>query len=231
MPVLRRLSHALLVLALPAGLAAQEAFEGAITYRMTSGNQSVEATFMSKGTLSRLEMTMAGMPGPVAVLMNMESMVTQIIMASMGMYMEMDMSQMAQTAAGQGRTGADNVVIEKTGTADEIAGLRCDNYRISDAGQPEVEACIATGMGWFMGGPANPMARGRGSEAGPNWAAYAKEFRDGMVPLRVRSRQGANWNTIMEATAVDRRPLSDDLFRVPTGLRRMSMPGGRPPAT
>jgi len=72
----------------------------------------------------------------------------------------------------------------------------------------------------------NPMAgRGRGN-AGPNWAAYARHFADGMLPLRVRMQRDGSWVTVMEAVSVVRKPLEDGLFRVPEGLRKMPMPGG-----
>lgn len=217
------LGSALLCLpAVPA--AAQQAFEGAITYRMTSEGRSVDATFMSKGHRTRMEMEAPGMPGQMVILMDNQAMVMQMVMQSVGMYLEMDMKKAAGSGPGNA-TGAPPR-IEKTGTSEEIAGIRCENYRMQSGDEPGVEACIATGMGYFMGGMDNPMAgRGRGN-AGPNWAAYSRHFADGMLPLRVRMQRNGSWVTLMEAVSVVRKPLEDGLFRLPEGLRKMPVPGG-----
>jgi len=217
------LGSASLVLLAPPAIA-QRAFEGAVTYRMTSDGRSAEATFMSKGTRTRMEMASPGMPGTMVVLMDNTTMMMQVVMQSMGMYLEMDMKKMAESAPSGG--AANTASIEKTGTSDEIAGIKCDNYRMKSGDGPETEACIATGMGYFMGGMENPMGgRGRAS-AGPNWAALARDFKDGMLPLRTRMMRNGTWVTIMEAVSVVSKALEDSLFRLPEGLRKMPMPGG-----
>ncbi len=216
-------------LALPVEASAQRGFEGVISYRMGTARESADVKMMSKGAVTRMEVQAEGMPGGMVMLINGEKQVMQMIMASMGMYMEMDMRQAAQMAAqaAPAEAGAlpSGFKLEKVGTPDEVAGIRCENYRFLQSGQPDTEACIATGMGYWMGGMAAP----RGSRApmpsmGPDFSAYMKEFQDGMVPLRVRVKDGGDWKTVMEATAVERKPLGDELFTVPPGLRKMGMP-------
>jgi len=225
---MRRTGLALLgiasLLTLPSTAPAQEGFSGVITYRMTSEGRSVEATIMTRGTKTRMEMPMSGMPGTAVMLMNTETMKMQMIMQSMGVYVEMDLARVAASAPP--RDPGAPATIQKLDTSDEIAGIHCENYRFREGDEPESEACIATGMGWFLGSPAGgPGTRG-GPPAGPDWAAYTREFKDGMLPLRMRIRQGDAWVTMMEATKVDPTPVGPELFELPAGLRKMSLPGG-----
>lgn len=218
-----------LMLVPPTDASAQRSFEGVITYRMGNGRESADVKVMSKGPVTRMEIQGQGMPGGMVMLMNGEKQVMQMIMASMGMYMEMDMRQAAQMAAQAAPAEAGDLPsgfkLEKVGTPEEVAGIRCENYRFIQSGQPETEACIASGMGYWMGGMAAPQAsRAPVPSMGPDFSAFMKEFKDGMVPLRVRVKEGNNWKTVMEATAVERQSLGDDLFVVPPGLRKMGMP-------
>lgn len=221
-PTLSLSAAATLLLAAP--LSGQRAFEGVITYQMTAEGQNATMKTMSRGAVTRMEMQAQGMPGEIVMLMNGEAQVMQVIMASMGMYMEMDLKQAAQMAPqGQGQM-PEGFSMEKAGS-DEVAGIRCENYRFRQRGQPDTEACIATGMGYWMGGMSAPRnTRGPMPSMGPDFSAYMKEFQDGMVPLRVRVQEGSAWKTVLEATAVERKALDEDLFKVPTGLRKMSMP-------
>lgn len=218
----------------PASSEAQRAFEGVISYRMTMQGQSMTMTQMSKGTRVRTEMEMPGMPGPMYVLMDSESQVMQTVVPSMGMYMEMDLKQMMDqlpVTPEMRERASQTPTIEKLGTSDQIAGIRCENYRFHQ-GTDQVESCIATGLGYFMGGAGGGPAGGRGQQQGPlgglglDFSALMAEFKDGMVPLRVRVQQNGAWETVMEATSVERKSLDAGLFQLPAGLRKMNMPGG-----
>jgi hypothetical protein len=214
----------------PAALPAQRAFEGTVTYRMTAQGTSMTMTQMTKGSKVRTEMEMPGMPGPMYVLMDMDTEVMQTVMPSMGMYMEMSLKQIADQVAmtPEMRESMNQTPeIERLGTSDEIAGIPCQNYRFTQGGQ-EMEGCIATGMGFFMGG-AGGGPPGQGGPLGGMGVDFSKlmaEFKDGMMPLRMRLKQDGTWSTVMEATAVERKSLDASLFVLPSGLRKMNMPGG-----
>jgi hypothetical protein len=75
-------------------------------------------------------------------------------------------------------------------------------------------------MGMGGGGRSNPL-----SGLGPDLSAFAEEFEDGMVPLRLRVLDDGEWQTVMEATAVERKRLEDSVFQLPAGLRKMDIPG------
>jgi hypothetical protein len=210
----------------PPALKAQGDFEGVITYQMHVEGMTITMKQMTKGSKIRTEMEMPGMPGPMYVLMDMESSVMQTVLPSMGMYMEVNMKQMMDQVDATGnlrRQAAETPKIERLGSSETIAGIPCQNYRFTQ-GTEEMEGCIATGMGSFMGGGAANAGPLEG--LGIDFAAYAREFPDGMLPLRMRLKEGDTWRTFMEATSVERKSLDDSLFRLPPGLQRMQMPGG-----
>lgn len=224
-----RLGLAALLLA-PTSLPAQRAFEGSITYRMTADGVTMQMTMMTKGSKVRTEMEMPGMPGPMFMLMDTEREIMQTVMPSMGMYMEMDMKQVAdqmQITPEMREKMNQAPRIEALGTSDQIAGITCQNYRFTQ-GEEEMEGCIATGMGVFMGGASGgpPGQGGPLAGLGVDFSKLTAEFKDGMMPLRMRLKQNGTWSTFMEATAVERKSLDDSLFTVPSGLRKMNMPGG-----
>lgn len=224
-----RLGLAALLLA-PAALPAQPAFEGSITYRMTAEGVSMQMTMMTKGSKVRTEMEMPGMPGPMFVLMDTEKEIMQSVIPSMGMYVEMNLKQVAdqmQITPEMREAMNQAPKIEALGTSDQIAGITCQNYRFTQ-GDEEMEGCIATGMGVFMGGASGgPPGRGGPlSGLGVDFSKFMAEFKDGMMPLRMRVKQNGTWSTFMEATAVERKSLEASLFELPPGLRKMNMPGG-----
>lgn len=217
---------AALLTATSTALSAQEAFQGAITYRMMSDGRAAEMVMMSLGSKARVEMSGQGMPGPMVILIDGEKMLMQVVMAQMGMYMEMDMNQaMANMPSGAPDAGAAaRGTFTRVDGSDEVAGVRCQNYRFSQPGQPESEVCVATGMGYWMGGMSAPRNSRMPIQLGPDFSAFKGDFNEGMLPLRVRTRKGEGWETMMEATLVERRRLGPDLFTVPAGLRKMAMP-------
>lgn len=224
-----RLGLAALLL-VPAGLPAQQNFEGSITYQMTAEGMTMTMTYLVKGTKIRANMEAPGMPGPMYLLMDLEGEVMQSVLPSMGMYMEMKMQQMMDQipVTPEMQEAMKNVKIESLGTTEQIAGITCTNYRFIQ-GNEEMEGCIATGMGFFMGG-ARPAAGAGGAGMFPGMdmdlSSFAQEFNEGMLPLRMRFMKNGAWVPFMEATAVERKSLDAQLFVLPSGLRKMSMPGG-----
>lgn len=212
----------LALLLAPAPAAAQQTFEGVIAYRLTAEGRSVTMRQMSKGSMTRTELEMPGMPPGMYMLLDGGRQVMQVVMGAMGMYMEMDLSRAtagAQTAAVP--------KITKLGTSATIAGVPCEDYRFGE-GAEEVEVCVATGLGFFMS-PNMPGPGGRGGPTpnmGPDLSAYRSEFKDGMVPLRMKTKVNGEWTVMMEASEVSRKALDAGLFRLPDGLRKMPMPGG-----
>ena len=209
--------------------AAQSAFEGVVTYRLTTEGRTVDVTYMTKGDRARSEMTMDGMA--IAMLMDASATTMTTLMPSEKMYMTMDLNRMRQ------RTQADTSEQQftATGRKETIAGHECEHY-LTGTGQ-NTDMCVATGLGYYLGGGAAGR-RGPGSGGGSygvprpgdaRMAAFRAKFKDGFFPLRLTITEGGKVTTDMVVTAVERRALADDLFTVPAGFTEMRMPGMGPP--
>ncbi len=224
-PARRSLTVMLALLAATAPAHGQDGFEGTITYKLRAGGMDATLRYMMRGTKVRQEIESGMMPGQAVMLMDTEGETIRVIMPGMGMYMEMDMKQMMAAAEAQGMTPTTAPKLTKLGTSDEVAGIKCDNYRFEST--ETFEACVATGMGWFINAPSG---RGRANAmSGPNFAAYREQFRNGMLPLRMTRTTAGARDVIMEATGIDRKPVDPKMFDLPPGLQKMDMPGMRPP--
>lgn len=211
---------AAIVIAQPA--AAQQAFEGVVKYRMTTGGRASDMTYMAKGERVRLEMEMEGIQAFVLLDLTANTMTT--VMPSEEMYMRMDMS------AGASRGGRDDMPkITATGRKETIAGRECEHYLIGD--DESVDACVATGLGYYFGGGGGGR-RGPGAQGGmslpssvdPRARQFRERFKDGFFPLKLTMMERGRVQSEMVVTSIERRTLSDNLFRVPEGYEEMRMP-------
>lgn len=209
---------------------AQSAFEGVVTYRLTTEGRTVDVTYMTKGDRARSEMTMDGMA--IAMLMDASATTMTTLMPSERMYMTMDLSRMRQRA--QASDTAEQQ-FTPTGRRETIAGHECEHY-LTGTGQ-NTDMCVATGLGYYLGGGAAGR-RGPGSGGGSygvprpgdaRMAAFRAKFKNGFFPLRLTVTEGGKVTTDMVVTAIERRALSDDMFTVPAGFTEMRMPGMGPP--
>lgn len=206
------------VMLAPAALLSQEQFQGEIVYALSMQGREGKARYMAKGNKVRQEMQFPGMPAGMYVLIDMDTRKAQTVMGPM--YMEVDLGEMEAAMAGE----TDKTPpLAKLGTSQTIAGHKCEDYRFGT----EMEACIATGMGWYLSPPSGGMGRQR-TASGPDWTAYRKEFKDGALPLKLRMLVNGAWQDMMVAESVEQKVLSDDLFKLDPKLQKM--PGGmRPP--
>ena len=209
---------------------AQTAFEGVVTYRLTSEGRTVDVTYMTKGDRARSEMTMDGMA--IAMLMDARATTMTTLMPSEKMYMTMDLSRMRQRA--QASDTAEQQ-FTATGRNETIAGHECEHY-LTGTGQ-NTDMCVATGLGYYLGGGAAGR-RGPGSGSSSygmprpgdtRMAAFRAKFKDGFFPLRLTVTEGGKVTTDMVVTSIERRALPDDMFTVPEGFTEMRMPGMGPP--
>ena len=208
--------------------AAQSAFEGVVTYRLTTEGRTVDVTYMTKGDRARSEMTMDGMA--IAMLMDASATTMTTLMPSEKMYMTMDLSRMRQRA----QADTSEQQFTATGRTETIAGHECEHY-LTGTGQ-NTDMCVATGLGYYLGGGgAGRRGPGSGNSYGlprpgdARAAAFRAKFPNGFFPLRLTVTEGGNVTTDMVVTAVERRTLADDLFTVPAGFTEMRMPGMGPP--
>jgi hypothetical protein len=212
---------AVLVLAAPA--AAQTAFEGVVTYRLTTEGRTMDVTYYAKGSRARSEMSMEGMQ--MAMLLDADSAFMRTIMPSERMYMTMDLSRMRDQ--GNQRDTSD-ATFTPTGRKETIAGHECEHY-LTGTGQ-NTDMCVATGLGYYMGGGGGGRGRGASQRSfgmrpgDPRAAEFRRRFKDGFFPLRITATEGQRVTYDMVVTSIERRRLSDDLFQVPEGFTEMRMP-------
>lgn len=205
----RRIATALLaVAALPLGAQGQD-FEGTVTYRMSMGGMSMDVKHFVKGKSFRQE-TDSPM-GTMVVIMDSEA--GKVSMAAPGQApMVMGIEEMKAMAGAQAQEAEQaEVDVTPTGQKETIAGHECEHYLVKQ-GENEMDICAATGLGFYM----NSMDGGMGGGAPTGWEKVRDRFEDGFFPLKVTTAtpQGSMQ---MEAVSLERKSLSDDLFKIEGG--------------
>ena len=205
---------------------AQKAFEGVIDYDVSVGGMSMQIKQTVKGRHVRQEML--GLPmGTMISLTDAGTMVVTNIMPAQKMYMRVDTrALMEQMPKGTPQPGPDD--FEATGEQETIAGQKCEHYAYT-ADDVNFDMCIASGLGFMPFAHPGGMA-GRGGSPGvgsSDMAAWRARFGNGFVPLSMEMTSQAGDMT-MRATAIEPKPVSDDLFEIPDGFTEMQMPKGPP---
>ncbi len=201
------------VAAAPYAAAAQNPFEGVVTFQMTMGqmgNQSMQ--YSTKGGKVRWDISTPG--GDMFILLNDGGKTMDMVMPARGIYMERsagDVPAMADSAAA-------NAKLTWTGKKETIAGYECEHATLTDPNGVPTDLCLAKGLGAFVGMGGSAGGRG-GMGMGGDWQGHLGQ----MFPLKVE-RAG---QVEMQATKVEKQPLDDSLFTVPNGLQKMNMPMGR----
>ncbi|MGH7561908.1 MAG: DUF4412 domain-containing protein [Gemmatimonadales bacterium] len=216
------------LLALPSALAAQAAFEGAVTVRLTSGTTTAEPVFHVKGSRTRMEFNMAGAQAYQIIDLSKDQLIT--VVPSQRMYMTMDIKEAAK-AAPVPQTPTAGYKVEETGRKETIAGISCEHYRMIDAdGQREADVCLARGIGTFMGfGGGAPGRPGGMPGLPPEMRELAAKFKDGAFILKAEMKEGGRTIGSMEVTKVERKKVDDAMFVPPAGFQAMDMSGMMPP--
>ena len=197
---------ALAVAALPFGAHAQD-FEGTVTYRMSMAGMTMEMTQFIKG--KKLRQEMAGPMGNMVVIMDSEA--GKMSMSAPGQPpMVMDIESMKAMAGAEAQAAAQaDIEVSATGEKETIAGHDCEHFLIKQATN-ETDVCAATGLGFHM----SSMEGGVGGGAAPaGWEKLRDRFADGFFPLKMTTTtpQGS---MVMEAVTLEKKSLSDDLFKI-----------------
>ncbi len=211
--------------------AAQQPFEGVVEYDMTGSGQAIHTIYYQKGSHVRTEMNVGGQAAAMIMDGTTGTMIT--IMPSQKMYMTMNFRSMA---AGMQRQSRDSVHLPKitaTGRHETIAGHDCEHVLMTnETDHSQVDMCVARGMGYYMSGGAGG---GRGARDfwsnipnadDPRYAEFRRQFAGGFFPLKMEMKdEHGQVQMTMVATKIDRRSLSDDLFKPPADYTEMKMPG------
>ncbi len=210
-------------------------FEGAITAKLFSGDQSMEMRYAIKGTRSRVETQLSrGSAQTGVILMDLSSGTQTMLMPQTKTYMDMNLGGMAEMMvknAGKDAPGED-FKATSTGRTETVAGFTCEHWIMGD--DQNTDVCLAKGLGFFGGGGQSggvfeqlkKLAMGDKMkaqlEANPEFAKFVE---GGAFPLKIAQIENGQSKTIMEVTSVERKSLDDSLFTVPADYKKMEIPG------
>ena len=128
--------------------------------------------------------------------------------------------------------------LTRTGKQETIAGYTCEHWLMGD--KQEIDMCVAKGLGYFgMGGQSGGgLGTFRNFAFSPKMLAEAaahpewvKLLEGGAFPLKLTTMEDGKVKMSMEATRIEKKPLDDSLFVIPSDYKELSMPnmpGGKP---
>ncbi len=186
-------------------------FEGVIHATMTAGNSVMRHESAVKGEMMRVDMQLEQNQTSTAIF-NGKTGEMFFLMPQMKTYMVF--GGMKEVVAGS----ASQATLEETGRTETIAGYKCAEYVVRD-GKTVVEFWATTGLGRFVAFAEVQKNRGKS----PPWADALAE--KGLYPLRTvtKDRRG-KVQTVIEATRVEKKSVSDDLFKIPEDYQKFGMP-------
>ncbi|GBD90845.1 hypothetical protein BMS3Abin04_01565 [bacterium BMS3Abin04] len=201
---------------------AQKTFEGKIKFKVTNNGEDMSMNYYMKNGEIRIDMP-GGMGG--AMIYKGKKMI--IINPQQKMYMEFSVDKMKKMAkkfkSDDSDGDADNAkdfdpAKWKTGETKTLFGHECELYRFTEDGQT-TEMWVAKDMGNFMGAQ-NPMA----PSSSPLWQQQLAGTNFFPLQVIVKDKDG-KVNSKFEVVELKEQSLSDDLFNVPSGYNKVSIPG------
>ena len=227
-------SSLLILLALPmlAGRAAAQGFEGTITMSLATivADRPMDASIKTatRGDRTVTTLVMGATAGPMAgtelKTITDRKAKTLTTMTAMPPGMPPSMTGGGNTkgfvkveplsnTANMGGMGTDtHPVIRKLGTSQTIAGLRCDDYEITEQKATPIRACVTTALGAFV----FPMS-GRGAMGGPGASSQGWDAGFGDKPGFPLKVWGGDGKVTLQVTAIDKTPVSESAFAIPEG--------------
>ncbi len=183
-------------------------FEGIIKFKVTYEGEASEMKYQIKDGKFRMDAPDNKMGGG-AFLMDDKSM--YILMPSQKMYMEMPID-----VADMDVDTDDMTEPNRTGETKVILGHEAEKWLMKD-NEEDIEMWVAKDLGKFV------LMNGPMQEQKPAW--YKEIENDGFFPMLVINRdKSGNEVGRYEVTELKEQKLSDDLFNIPSGYTKMSMP-------
>jgi hypothetical protein len=214
-----------------------------IAMKMQTENQmAAEMTYFLKGNHTRIETKLANQPeGSAVMLWDLEGGKIVTLVPSRKMYMTMDVKaaaeDMKQMKKSHGQEDPEFPKLTPTGKQETIAGYTCEHWLMGD--NQDIDMCVAKGLGYFgMGGQSGGgLASLKNLAFSPKMLAAAashpewvKFLNGGAFPLKLSAMKDGRVTMTMEATRVEKKPLDDSLFVIPTDYKEFSMPNLPAPA-
>lgn len=182
------------------------AFEGIISFKSDYWGEQSEFQYYSKEGKSRIE-TNRARHGRAAVILDVKAKKVSMLLLNLrlAMVMNMDAEALLRPASTDGG-------LARTGRTMSVLGYQVEGW-LHTGEDEDTEIWGATGLGLFVGLHPTSSMFGRGGGA-PPWVRAVRE--QGLFPLIV-IRKDKNGKQLgrMDVTAVESRPLPDQLFEVP----------------
>jgi hypothetical protein len=210
-------------------------FEGSVTAKLFGGDQAREIRYAIKGTKARSEAPLsAGGTQTGVMLLDLSSNLQTLLIPQTKTYMTVDLKQAAESmakAVGQ-ENAAENFKATSTGKTETVAGVSCEHWILGE--KQKTDVCLARGMGYFgFGGQSGgvfellknlPMGDKMKSQLDAN-PEFAKFVEGGAFPLKIAQIENGQSRPVLEVTSIERKPMDDSLFAVPSDYRKMEIPG------
>lgn len=210
----------LLVLLFLSSLFFAQGFEGYVKYKIESNGEATYMKYYKKGDVVRMEPEMDEMPMGGAMLFKDGK--TYMLMPSQKMYMEFDMENFSSMMPDQESREEEMGEVKepvRTGETKDILGYTAEKMIFKDKDYTS-EVWVAKGLGDFV-----MMSTPMSEKNMPEW--YSDLKTGGFFPMLVVAKDAdGNEEGRMEVVELKKESLSDDLFTIPAGYSKFSMPGG-----
>ncbi len=199
-------------------------FEGKVTMKVSGPRDLPPAlNYSIKGTATRIDLTMPGDVGRVAMLSDSTKSEMTILMLDQKMFMTQPLPKVAGSTV-EAAGGVAEANLEKSAVIEKILGYDCVKYTAKSK-TTTTELWVTDKLGAFAGfGGGNPMAGvtggGRSSASAQPWEQALASLH--AFPLRVIAIEGGKEIFRMEATAIEKQSLPASLFVAPTDFQDLS---------
>ncbi len=182
------------------------AFEGVISFKSSYWGEESEFQYYSKDERTRIE-TRRARHGRAAVIMDLKVKKVSMLLLNLRLAMVMNLNT-ASLLASSGAAGG----LTKTGNVHTVLGYRAEQW-FHEGEEEDTEIWGTTGLGVFIGLHPTSSMFGRTGGA-PPWVRALRE--QGIFPLIViRKDKNGKERGRMEATAIESKVLSNELFEIP----------------
>jgi Domain of unknown function (DUF4412) len=189
----------------------QTDFEGKIVMKIT-GNETSNIVYYVQGENTRMEVESHGKK--VAILHNKKDSNSEMLMDEQKMYMEFPRVDMSKTDIKESDV-ADK--IKKTGEYKTINGYKCEKWTFTDDNGQTGEAWMTDQLGGFFM-LQNPMMKNQQDD-------WKQKLIGNYFPMLVTvNNDSGEKEFTMEVVSVDKMSLNKDLFEIPSGYQKFSMP-------
>ncbi len=188
-------------------------FEGLVKFKVTYEGDASELEYKIKDGKFRMESPEGNMGGGIFL---MDDKAMYVIMPGQKMYIEMP-KDMPEVDSDDESSYDEMIEPVRTGETKMILGHEAEKWIINDE-EEDIEMWVAKDLGKFV------MMNSPMQEEKPAW--YKEIEDDGFFPMLVINKdKSGNETGRFEVTELIKQNLSDDLFKVPAGYTKMSMPG------